>query len=751
MSANPNNPGLELTKLRSKIKQPADGAAPSSGREALQALLAFSSLHEQLRKRRDLETGSGDHPLADDPWKLEQFVLDDVLHLMAERAMSITGADGVAIAFAEGDAIVCRASVGKIVPDAGVRLDPNSAFSGTCFRTGSVVRCDDAENDTRVSVQACRQLGALSIVAVPLLGRNSVLGLIEAFSTKVRGFDDADVRMLKLLAELILAAIKPEEENHLTEISRKVIEQSNETTTKTKQKDSNYARYHRQKEIAHAEGANVVVPQESDSSQRDSSQRDSSQNDSSQNEGFNFLAGQDRDENRFSKPLLFALLVLVILVASGAAWWKFHGKQISVAQNTTAPAEVTPPTQPTATTSSPVTHDSAMAPAFAYPVSGETGTVTGLRHWSAQDSSTIVVVDLQKAVQYEAHRINDPDRIYFDLDDTSLAGSLNSKVIEINDAFVQRARVAQPTKGVTRVVLETKSKPDYSVSLEQNPYRLVIEVHKAGTQIPPRTKADLFGPTTTPEPTVQAEAATPIPEQQIRAVHTPKFRIVLDAGHGGWDLGTVGRGGLLEKDLVLDIVNRLGKMIENKLDADVIYTRTDDTYISLEKRTEIANTAHADLFLAVHANYSDITSARGIETYYTNTFSSVHSHTADSDTNPALTAVDWSNVDIREKAQESRKFAETVQHSLYSSLAEQNPGLRDRGVKEASYVVLIGTTMPAILSEVSFISSPADEHNLESPAYREKIAQALYKGVAHYAEASHHDQMAGMPAKSSAP
>jgi N-acetylmuramoyl-L-alanine amidase/putative methionine-R-sulfoxide reductase with GAF domain len=736
MSANPNNPGLELTKLRSKIKQPADGAAPSSGREALQALLAFSSLHEQLRQRRDLETVSGDRPLEDDPWKLEQFVLDDVLHLVAERAMSITGADGIAIAFAEDDAIVCRASVGKIVPDAGVRLDPNSAFSGACFRTGNVIRCDDAENDTRVSVQACRRLGALSIVAVPLLGRNSVLGLIEAFSTEARGFDDSDVRILKLLAELILAAIKPEEEDRLAEISRKVIEQSSEA--KAKPKESGYERYQRQREVAQAEGANVVVPEP----------------EAAPNENFNFLAGQDRDESKFSKPLLFALLVLVVLIAGGAAWWNLRGKQTSAAQNTATPAEISQPAQPATASPSPASHDSAMAPAFAYPASGETGTVTGLRHWSSQDSSTIVV-DLQKPVQYEAHRISDPDRIYFDLDDTSLAESLNSKVIEINDGFVQRARVAQPTKGVTRVVLETKSKPDYSVSLKQNPYRLVVEIHKAGTQAPPRTKADLFGPTApTPEaaPAVQAETATPAPEQHIRAAHTPKFRIVLDAGHGGWDLGTVGRSGLLEKDLVLDIVNRLGKMIETKLDADVIYTRTDDTYISLEKRTEIANVAHADLFLAVHANYSDLASARGIETYYTNTYSSVHSHTADSDTATApLTPVDWTNVDIREKAQESRKFAETVQHSLYSSLAEQNPGLRDRGVKQASYVVLIGTTMPAILSEVSFISSPADEHNLESPAYREKIAQALFKGVSRYAEASHHEQIAGMPAKSSAP
>lgn len=317
---------------------------------------------------------------------------------------------------------------------------------------------------------------------------------------------------------------------------------------------------------------------------------------------------------------------------------------------------------------------------------------------------------------------------------------MSGKVIDINDTFLQRVRIAQPTKGVTRVVLETKSTPDFSVSLEQNPYRLVVEIRKAGTKMPSRNTADLFA---SPQQPAQAENSVPAQEPKTTSP-TAKFRIVLDAGHGGWDLGTVGRRGLLEKDLVLDIVNRLGKLVESRLGAEVIYTRTDDTYISLEKRAEIANLAHADFFLSVHANYSSLVSARGVETYYTNTYSSVHARTADSDSAPALTNVDWTNVDIREKVQESRKFAETVQHSLYGSLAEQNPGLRDRGVKEASYVVLTGTTMPAVLTEVSFISSPADEHNLESAAYRQKIAQALYRGVARYAELTHRDQLAAV-------
>lgn len=743
MSANPNNPGLELAKVRAKAK-PTDVAEAPPGRDALQALLAFSSLHEQLRQRRSAEALSGTALPQDDPWQLEQFVLDDVLHLVAERAMTITGADGVAIAFAEGDAIICRASVGQIVPDRGVRLDPNSAFSGACFRTASVARCDDTENDTRVSAQACRRLGALSIVAVPLLGHRNVLGLIEAFSTRVRGFDDDDIRTLRLLAELILAAIKPEEEDRLAEISRQVVERS-----APQEEVSVYPASTRQKEAAPTA---PLADSTASSSTVLSAAVTSPEKVLFQGADLALLADQESQSNPVSRPLLIALLVVVIAVAAGSlVWWRMqrpralaaiNDPQAETAQSSTLGAQKNSTSQkPDPTT--PTTNS------FAYPVSGETGTVTGIRHWSSQESST-VVVDLQKPVQYEAHRISNPDRIYFDLDDTSLAASLYNKVVDINDSYLQRLRIAQPTKGVTRVVLETKSTPSFSVSLEQNPYRLVVEVRKAGTQAPPRSKADLFGPASNvPVQSAQAENSVPVPQAQAAAT-APKFRIVLDAGHGGWDLGTVGRSGLLEKDLVLDIVNRLGKLVESRLGADVVYTRTDDTYISLEKRTEIANLSHADLFLSVHANYSDLASARGVETYYTNTYSSVHARTSDATTDAPLTPVDWTNVDIREKVRESRKFAETVQRSLFGSLVEQNPGLRDRGVKEASYVVLTGTTMPAILNEVSFISSPQDERNLESPAYREKIAQALYRGVERYAETLHHDQLAGMQSRSSA-
>src|SRR5580700_7589612 len=246
MNASVNNAALDLIK-EDLIKEdltkeesaptPSQDAAPSSstecrgteksgsenlGHEALQALLAFSALHQQIRTRRPKQMRDG-APTTPDDWRLEQFVLDEVLQLVAVRALAITGADGIAIALAEDDAIVCRASAGSIAPDAGVRLDPNSGFSGACLISGRIVRCDDAENDPRVDLQACRRLGVRSLLAVPLSAKQSVVGLVEAFASEPYGFNDSDVRSLNLLSELILSALRPEEEDRLSEISRRVV------------------------------------------------------------------------------------------------------------------------------------------------------------------------------------------------------------------------------------------------------------------------------------------------------------------------------------------------------------------------------------------------------------------------------------------------------------------------------------------------------------------------------------------------
>lgn len=216
-------------------------------------------------------------------------------------------------------------------------------------------------------------------------------------------------------------------------------------------------------------------------------------------------------------------------------------------------------------------------------------------------------------------------------------------------------------------------------------------------------------------------------------------RIVIDAGHGGHDTGTVGPNGYCEKDLVLDVALRLGKLLESKMGAEVIYTREDDTFIPLEERTAIANRASADLFLSIHANSSSDPSARGVETYYLNFSASDESLEVAARENATSQKTVYElqdlvkNIALKEKIDESREFAAEVQHFLWAGEAAKSPGIRNRGVKKAPFIVLIGAHMPSVLAEISFVSNPGDERRLRTPEYRQRIAESLYKGISRYA------------------
>jgi N-acetylmuramoyl-L-alanine amidase len=380
--------------------------------------------------------------------------------------------------------------------------------------------------------------------------------------------------------------------------------------------------------------------------------------------------------------------------------------------------------------------------------------ITGVRHWSSSMGST-VVVDMEDHVPYEVHRLMSPERIYFDLHDTVLAPELDGKTMDIGDASLTRVRIAQPVAGVTRIVLDTKDGSNFSVSMESSPYRLVVELR--GSEKTLATKQFALKSSTAKLAAAPADVAPaplktgPVEAFAVKAADQPlpartgKFRIVLDAGHGGWDLGTVGRQGLLEKDLVLDVTQRLGKLLQARLGSEVMFTRTDDTYLPLDQRADFANQAQADVFVSVHANYSSSAAARGVETYYTNLFSAPGSREVeknDDGTFAKPTTVSLSAGGLHEKIEESRRLAESVQHSLYGTLAASSPDIRNRGIKDSAFAVLTGTTMPAILTEISFVSSPADERNLQSAAYRQQIAEALYQGIARYRQASPHAKVA---------
>jgi N-acetylmuramoyl-L-alanine amidase len=224
----------------------------------------------------------------------------------------------------------------------------------------------------------------------------------------------------------------------------------------------------------------------------------------------------------------------------------------------------------------------------------------------------------------------------------------------------------------------------------------------------------------------------------IRALGLKIGKIVVDAGHGGHDTGTIGPNGLEEKDLVLDVALKLGKLLEDKLGAEVVYTRDDDTFIPLETRTAIANKEQADLFISIHANSSDDPTARGVETYYLNFTSRADAlevaarENAVSEKSIHELQDLVKKIALKEKIGESREFASDVQRSLYAGLSAKSPSLRNRGVKKAPFVVLIGANMPSILAEISFVSNPDDAKKLKTNDYRQRIADSLYKGVSRY-------------------
>ena len=249
------------------------------------------------------------------------------------------------------------------------------------------------------------------------------------------------------------------------------------------------------------------------------------------------------------------------------------------------------------------------------------------------------------------------------------------------------------------------------------------------------TKPDLVRPASAPTATHDGQSTL------TRALGLKIGRIVIDAGHGGHDTGTIGPTGLMEKDLCLDVALRLGKIIGQKLPgAEVVYTRADDTFIPLEERTHIANQAKADLFISIHANSSQDHAARGIETYYLNLRGTPEAMEVASRENATSAEGIHDLQDVvrqiarTEKIDESKEFAEDVQNSLSSKIQKSAKTVKNRGVRKAPFVVLIGADMPSILTEISFLSNPADEQLLKKPEQRQHVAEGIFSGVSSYLE-----------------
>jgi N-acetylmuramoyl-L-alanine amidase len=417
----------------------------------------------------------------------------------------------------------------------------------------------------------------------------------------------------------------------------------------------------------------------------------------------------------------------------------------------------------------------ALLPAIAAAQMQPTHAVTAIRHWTLNDV-TRIVIETSGEADYMNDRVPNPDRLFFDFSDTRIRlGRRGLISYPVNDARLKQIRVAQTQPSIARVVFDLEDGVEFTASRLANPARVIIELRQAP---PPARPAEIPPPPvvskqTIPEPvlaeatppalakatpstvTANAPVAVPAPSRaaklggsksMTRILGLKVGRIVIDPGHGGHDTGTAGLRGLLEKDLVLDVSRRLGALIESRLGAEVVYTRADDTFIPLERRTEMANEQKADLFLSIHANSSRSSSASGVETYYLNFTGdqSAMEVAARENASSQKTVFELNDlvqrIALQEKVEESRQFASHIQKSLYAGSARMNPRTRDRGVRKAPFVVLIGARMPSVLAEIGFISNPRDEALLKRPASRQRLAEALFKGLEQYsATLSHFD------------
>ncbi len=402
--------------------------------------------------------------------------------------------------------------------------------------------------------------------------------------------------------------------------------------------------------------------------------------------------------------------------------------------------------------------------------------VMDVRFWSLA-GTTRVAIETSGEFQYKFDRIPNPERLFFDIEGAKPKGAGHKiQVKNVNDKFLKRIRIAENVPGRTRVVLDLEEGVSFTASQLSNPDRLIVEL-RALTDVPaPPVTAPVVSvvvePPVTPElksPPVLAKPAPSVapalsslapppasPSRRfsqdgsrslVRALGLKINRIVIDAGHGGHDQGTSGAAGLLEKDLVLDVALRLGKLIEERMGSEVIYTRQDDTFIGLHERTALANQRKADLFLSIHANSSPAKRVSGIETYYLNFTSSSDALDVAARENASAQNSVYELKDLvqsiaqHDKIEESKEFAQSIQSSLQGFESKYSPGAKDRGIRKAPFVVLIGAQMPSVLAEIGFLSNSREEMLLNKPDHRQKLAEALYRGLFRYSQTLSHFEL----------
>jgi N-acetylmuramoyl-L-alanine amidase len=384
-----------------------------------------------------------------------------------------------------------------------------------------------------------------------------------------------------------------------------------------------------------------------------------------------------------------------------------------------------------------------------------------------------VSIELDAESIYRHERLDNPRRVFFDLQAARTTAPLQDAVLKFDDDVVREIRLGRHPRNTTRIVMDMESVEAYTVFTLYNPFRLVVDFKRAASAskpaapvatglsaavpgtpapvtIPPPVEAKPIAAAKEPVPLVSRPAAAPatVSPTSPTANSNGQFslarqlglgisRIVLDAGHGGHDPGARGNG-INEAELVLDVTLRLRDLLEKQPGIEVTLTRSTDEFIQLEERTAIANRTGADLFLSIHANASRNSQARGVETYFLNFASNPEAEAVAARENSASGKTMHSLPEIvraialNNKIDESRDFADMVQKSMVRRLSSKNKTLRDLGVKQAPFVVLIGAGMPSVLAEISFITNKQDGTLLKTTAYRQQIAESLFDAIVRY-------------------
>ncbi|UFS69866.1 N-acetylmuramoyl-L-alanine amidase [Geomonas sp. RF6] len=368
-----------------------------------------------------------------------------------------------------------------------------------------------------------------------------------------------------------------------------------------------------------------------------------------------------------------------------------------------------------------------LAPFFPALALAQGGTsVTELKHWSTPDYTRLSIAVSEEA-RFEYHKL--PGRLYLDIFGARIAPGV--KDLSVGDGLLKSVRIAQYNASTVRVVLDLDSIKESKVFTFSDPFRIIVDIKGERRQEISATKEVIE--TAKPEPV--AEKAKK-PKERFKAGRIR--RIVVDPGHGGHDPGAVSPTGTREKDIVLQVGLKLAEKIREELGIDTVMTRSTDVFIELQERTAIANRVGADLFVSVHANASLNRNANGIETYYLNLAKTEKAaQLAAKENGTSLEKVSMLQAVLFDlmanyKLNDSAHLADEVQKSLHKKALTAYPGVKNLGVKQGPFYVLVGATMPSILVETAFVSNERDEQKLKEPEYQDVTAEGIMLGLKGY-------------------